>query len=321
MKSSLRSNSFRVFRPARFGVVIGLLFLASCSSPPTLESVGGVVLEFAVDETAATQPPSKEVLARSVEVIRRRLDPSGAKGVSVRVTDQGRLEVSLPGVNADQRRQALSLITRLGTVEFAIMANPHDHRSLINEAQAGPMDKDELESDGEVVAAWHQTSLQSDGQPEDLNASQVASRDKPLDGNTVVRQFLVLREIDDARVTGRFLHRVAIGLDDRGQACINFTLDKEGARRFFHLTSRNSPAPDGYKRQMAILFDGRIHSAPNINSSISDQCQITGNFSREELQNLVDVLNAGVLESPLNPTPISEQVISPKKGNAASGKN
>src|SRR5690349_443541 len=104
MKPQRRPSEFRIHRSAYIGTMC--LFLASCSSPPTLDSVGGVVLEFAIDETAGTQPPSREVLERAVHVLRTRLDPSGKKGVTVRVTDLGRLEVGLPGANADERRHA-----------------------------------------------------------------------------------------------------------------------------------------------------------------------------------------------------------------------
>ena len=129
MNSPMGSNPFQVFRAACVLMMMGVFFLASCSPPPTLDSVGGVVLEFSVDETDATQPPSKEVLARSVNVIRMRLDPRGVRGVTVRVTKDGRLEVGLPGANATERIQAIALVTRLGSLEFAVMANPHDHRS------------------------------------------------------------------------------------------------------------------------------------------------------------------------------------------------
>ena len=320
MKSPVRSNPFRVFRSTCAVVATCLFFLASCSSPPTLDSVGGVVLEFAVDETDTTQPPSKEVLARSVNVIRKRLDPRGVKGVTVRVTEEGRLEVGLPGANIDERRQAVALVTRLGSLEFAVMANPRDHRSLINTAVANPDDKDEVESEGVVVAAWHLSGLQSNGQPPDLGDSEVATRQVQRGDNSAVRQFLVIRDQDDERVTGQYLQDVRVGLDDLGQPCITLTFDKEGAHRVSLLTHRYSPAADGYRRRLAIVFDGRIHSAPNIISTMTDQCQITGSFSREEVQDLVAALNSGVLEIPLKPTPVSERAVAPKKSGAANEK-
>lgn len=320
MKSPTRSNPFRVFRHACAVVATCLFFLASCSKPPTLESVGGVVLEFAVDETDATQPPSKEVLARSVNVIRKRLDPRGVKGVTVRVTDEGRLEVGLPGANANERKHAIALITRLGSLEFAVMANPHDHRSLISNALAGLNDKDEVEIGGKVGAAWHLPELQSDGQPVDLGDVEVTTRQVQRGDNPEVRQYLVIRDRDNERVTGQYLKDVRAGIDEGGSPCINLTFDKEGARRVYDLTRRNCPAPDGYRRRLAIIFDGRIHSAPILRSAMSDRCQMTGHFSPDELQNLVAVWNSGVLEIPLNPTPVSERVVSAKKSGPANEK-
>ncbi|MFM9965041.1 MAG: SecDF P1 head subdomain-containing protein [Planctomycetaceae bacterium] len=317
MTYSTRSKSFRVIRSACLGMALCLFFLASCAQPPTLESVGGVVLEFAVDETAATQPPSKEVLARSLHVIRARLDPRGDKGVTVRVTEKGTLEVGLPGANADERRQAIALLSRLGSLEFAVMANLRDHRSLIESALNAPADKDEVERDGAIVATWHQALLQPNGQPVDLDGPDISTRQVQRGGDAEVRQFLLIRERDDERVTGAFLTKVTISLDEMGSDCINLTFNQEGARRVSDLTSRNRPALDGFKRRLAIVFDGRIHSAPNIVGMMSDQCQITGGFSRQELEQLVAILNSGVLEVPLNPTPVSERVASPQKSGAA----
>jgi preprotein translocase subunit SecD len=307
--------------PLRIGRFRGLgiaicLVLASCSSPPTLDSVGGVVLEFGVDEAAGNQPPSKDALARAVEVIRLRLDPSGIKGVTVRITDQGRLEVGLPGANANERRQALEMVNRLGTLEFAVVANPRDHGSLIEAAQRSPEEKDDVEVEGVVVAVWHPVQVGPDGKPTEL--SGLTARQVWRDGNKV-QQSLVVRESDDERVTGQYLQSVRAGLDDAGNACVNVSFNKEGAERTLLLTRRNSPAADGFKRQLAIIFDGRIYSVPNINSWFSNDCQITGAFSPEELQSLVTLLNAGVLEVPFKPTPVSERVIEPKK--AASGES
>lgn len=316
MTCPTRSKPFRMIRSTCAVVVTCLLFLTSCAKPPTLESVGGVVLEFAVDETVATQLPLEEELERSVDVIRGRLDPNGDKGVTVRVTDKGHLEVGLPGANADERSKALALLSRQGVLEFAIVANPRDHRALIESARQGEADKDEVESDGAIVASWHQPMLQPNGQPVvEVGDSEVAARQVQRGGDSEVQQFLLIREREDELVDGRFLTRVAIGLDETGSDCINLTFNKAGARRFFELTSRNRPAADGYKRRLAILFDGRIHSAPNINGTISDQCQITGDFSREELEQLVATLNSGALAIRLNPTRVSERVVTPKQAN------
>jgi preprotein translocase subunit SecD len=322
MNFSERPKPFQVLRAVCATPVMLLAILPSCSSPsPTLHSVGGVVLEFAVDDTKGTQPPSQEVLARSVNVIRKRLDPVGDKGVTVRVTEESRFEVSLPGTDGEERKRAIDLISRLGSLEFSVVANPRDHHSIIESALKNSADRDEVEDNGEVVAVWlSQRSGEPEGSAVDLSKFVTATRKVQRGDASEVQQILVVRDLDDERLTGEFLARVGVGLDETGSACINLAFDNEGARRAKLLTHRYSPAANGFKRQLAIVFDGQIHSAPNTNGIISDQCQITGSFSREELQNLVDALNSGVLEVPLISTPVRERVVHPMKDGPASSR-
>ena len=63
-----------------------------------------------------------------------------------------------------------------------------------------------------------------------------------------------------------------------------------------------------------MLLDERIHSAPRINDVISDVGTIEGDFTREEVDELVSVLNAGALVVPIKPDPISEATVDPTLG-------
>ena len=91
-----------------------------------------------------------------------------------------------------------------------------------------------------------------------------------------------------------------------------FTLNAKGGALFTKLTGDNLPDPiDGSKRQLAILLDGKVHSAPTINGAIGANGQITGRFTKPEIDNLVAVLNAGALAVPLKQTPVSEITIRP----------
>jgi preprotein translocase subunit SecD len=55
----------------------------------------------------------------------------------------------------------------------------------------------------------------------------------------------------------------------------------------------------GFSRKLGIILDGFLVSAPAIRSTISGRGEITGSFSRQEVDDLVDVLNAGSLPAPL----------------------
>ena len=77
---------------------------------------------------------------------------------------------------------------------------------------------------------------------------------------------------------------------------------------FRYLTTENQP--EGTRqRQLGIVMDDRLLSAPNILQPISKQGRITGNFTTEEVKSLVDVLKAGQLPAALTKQPIAKNQI------------
>ena len=127
-----------------------------------------------------------------------------------------------------------------------------------------------------------------------------------------VREFLVVFEREDRRVTGQFLTRVSPGTDESGQLSVDFRFDSTGGKRFYILTRKYKPESDkSFHRRLAILLDGNIHSAPRINQPIGDSGQISGDFDLDEINELVAVLNAGALEVPIKSTPVLERTIGP----------
>ncbi|MEO0586217.1 MAG: protein translocase subunit SecD [Planctomycetota bacterium] len=60
-------------------------------------------------------------------------------------------------------------------------------------------------------------------------------------------------------------------------------------------------------RPMAILLDGRVLSAPNINDRLRETFTITGRFSQAEIAYMLRTMRAGSLEASLSKEPISER--------------
>jgi preprotein translocase subunit SecD len=109
-----------------------------------------------------------------------------------------------------------------------------------------------------------------------------------------------------AAVTGRDLRNARPSLDQNNQPAVSFTLNSEGGRKFGKVTSEN------IGRQLAIVLDGRVQSAPRIDGRISTDGQIFGTFTQEEVQNLSLILRSGALPATLNY--LSEQTIGPTLG-------
>ena len=119
------------------------------------------------------------------------------------------------------------------------------------------------------------------------------------------QEVLVLNDHYD--VTGGYLTKADVGHDDKGQSCVNFNFNTAGGQLFGQLTNDHLPDKQTeFTYRLGIVLDNELYSAPNIKSHIDEHGQITGSFHKEEVEFLVNVLNAGSLPAALTKEPISE---------------
>ena len=91
------------------------------------------------------------------------------------------------------------------------------------------------------------------------------------------------------------------------ETVVSFTLDRVGAKRFGKATSA------GIGKQLAIVLDGKIISAPVIRDTIaSGSGQISGGFTFQSATDLSLLLRSGALPAPLNI--IEERTVGPDLG-------
>ena len=91
------------------------------------------------------------------------------------------------------------------------------------------------------------------------------------------------------------------------ETVVSFTLDRVGAKRFGKATSK------GIGKQLAIVLDGKIISAPVIRDTIaSGSGQISGGFTFKSATDLALLLRSGALPAPLNI--IEERTVGPDLG-------
>ncbi|MGB4705016.1 MAG: protein translocase subunit SecD [Candidatus Saccharicenans sp.] len=110
-----------------------------------------------------------------------------------------------------------------------------------------------------------------------------------------------------AAVTGKDLRSVRRGVDEWNNPAVHFTLNPDGARRFEQVTGQN------IGKQLAIILDGRVQSAPVIQARISDSGIIQGRFTPEEADDLVVILKAGAL--PAGIKYLEERTVGPTLGS------
>ena len=91
------------------------------------------------------------------------------------------------------------------------------------------------------------------------------------------------------------------------ETVVSFTLDRLGAKKFGRATTEN------VGRQLAIILDGKIISAPSISEPIiGGSGQISGDFTFQSATDLALLLRSGALPAPMNI--IEERTVGPDLG-------
>ena len=91
------------------------------------------------------------------------------------------------------------------------------------------------------------------------------------------------------------------------ETVVSFSLDRVGAKKFGKATST------GVGKQLAIILDGKIISAPTVREPIvGGSGQISGNFTFQSATDLALLLRSGALPAPLNI--IEERTVGPDLG-------
>jgi len=99
-------------------------------------------------------------------------------------------------------------------------------------------------------------------------------------------------------------------LDQATRPSVSMQMNSSGAKAWKKLTAAN------IGERIAIVLDGYVYSAPNVNGEIPNgNSEISGNFSIEEAKDLANVLKAGTLPAPTRI--VQEAIIGPTLGKEA----
>jgi preprotein translocase subunit SecD len=210
-------------------------------------------------------------VTQALETIRNRVDQFGVAEPTIQRQGTGeRIIVELPGVENPERVKNLIKTTAL--LELRLV-------------KAGPAPDEE-------------TLLRDFGgaAPED---AEVFKGDPKKEGG-----YYLLNRV--AAITGKDVTNARRSTDEWGNPAVSFSLNSEGARRFYRVTS------DNIGRALAIVLDQRVQSAPTIEAQISDSGIIHGRFTIQEADDLALVLRAGAL--PASIKYLEERTIGPSLG-------
>jgi protein-export membrane protein SecD/preprotein translocase SecF subunit len=195
-----------------------------------------------------------------IALLEKRIDPQGV--LEYRLQQQGmrRILIQVPGATKSETESLKKRITRLGKLEFRIAAPPDSTEH--SDAKAG-----------KTVPGFYKHWLRKQ------KGEEAETQD----------WYLVQNKIE---ITGEHLTRVFPDRKDI-KPVIGFEFDQAGRSKFGRLTERNIGKP------LAIILDGTLYSAPIIRDRIPGKGIIEGNFTQEEVNDLIAVMRAGSLPADL----------------------
>ena len=223
-----------------------------------------------------------ESMQRAIEIVRNRIDQYGVGEIPITRQGEKWISVQLPGIANPE--QAEALIGKTAMLEFRLVKTDSASQEAVSKIY-------ELDN-----------AFNNDG-----TLTDEAKKLLP-EGTTVMKSkeggYLALT--DTVAVSGADLEDARVTAGEYGYPAVSFQFNSDGAKKFGNLTGAN------IGKQLAIVLDNTVQSAPRINSRISSQGQITGQFKMEEARQLAIVLRAGALPAPVSI--IEKRVIGPGLG-------
>ncbi|MGE0641122.1 MAG: protein translocase subunit SecD [Thermoanaerobaculia bacterium] len=192
-----------------------------------------------------------------------------------------RIVVQLPGVDDPDRVKRL--IKSTAFLEFRLTDFPHA-------GGTGTQTREEI--------------LQHYGGTLPSDIEIFAEDQKDAQGRVLGQRYFAVQQ--RRVITGRDLKSANGSVGQFNQPVVAFHLSADGARMFGEATGAN------VGRGLAIILDNRIVSAPVINSRITDSGIIEGNFTQEQVQDLVTTLRSGAL--PAGITYLEDRTVGPSLG-------
>ncbi len=270
---------------------------------------------------AKVQETLKDCDARIIQVIRRRVDGMGTNEPVIQGMKDHRLLVQLPGVDEEVRKAAKANLQSAAFLEFRLTHPKNDQ--LVAKLLSKDVAPEGYKKSGNGYARaenWAEVS-KTKGYATRLAAFETPDARYRFmledNGDGTYSPNFVARKTE---LTGESLVSAAVQRDPTsGQLSIGFTLNAEGGMIFSTLT-RNYKAhgpknPTDRGRQLAIILDETLISAPVINSEIGSRGEITGRFDAKSANKLANELNAGALPAPLKI--LAETSVSPTVGEDA----
>jgi SecD/SecF fusion protein len=228
-----------------------------------LDLQGGTSFLVEMDTNKLANPEDAGgALSQAVEVLRKRIDHFGVAEPVIQAAGGDRILIQLPGLSEADKKSAQTQIQKAAYLEFRMVKE--DSQQIIDNHLPIPPGYELLKH----------IEPQPNNRPPKVEEAVVKKRPENGLAGDIVKSAMAIR-------------------GSIGEPQIDFTLNDSGAKRFAEVTRNN------IGRQLAIVLDGQLYSAPAIQGAIeAGNGQITGRFTPEEAQELATVLQ-NPLRAPL----------------------
>ena len=279
------------------------------------------------DVKNALQKKIETAVANANEVIRTRIDRFGVAQPNIQILkgrgQMGQIMVEMPGIKEPERVR--KLLTGSANLQFwetyrfeevpavAEVIGQHlqypgggcivgytrskeDTTAIMNNYRAA---KSSLPAD--LVLAW---SVKEETQA-------MKKKDGTIE-NVVIGYGLYLLKAKNGgpSMQGDVIKTAKGDFNEQHQPIVSMTMTNRAATEWAKLTEKN------VHRSVAIVLDGYVYSAPNVNEKIAGgNSQISGNFTVDDTRDLSNVLNSGRMDVSLKI--VQEETVGPSLGEAS----
>lgn len=268
------------------------------------------------------------------EVIRTRIDKMGVTQPNVqRVPGTGRISVEMPGIkDIDRVKKMLQTSAKLQFWEVQQAQEVYPYFQQLNTVIAASGDSIGVAKNTNLINMLQLNTLRANGvanikvsdtaivnkilnsdiaknlRPANIKYTQFMWGYKPeaTDPNNLVLYAIRGNITQKAPVDGA-VESARVNYDELGRVVVDMQMDSKGSKDWKALTGKNVNKP------VAVTLDNVVYTAPNVVNEIPNgRTQISGNFSQQEAQDLVDVLGAGKL--PASAKIVQADVVGPSLG-------
>jgi SecD/SecF fusion protein len=205
-------------------------------------------------------------LSQAIEVLRKRVDGYGVAEPVIQPEGNNQIRIQLPGLSQSDKDSAIAQITNSAYLEFRMVKE--DSAQIVNERTGQIL---------QPIPPGYVLLEHIDQQP----------------GVAPVQEWYVVKKKAENGLAGDIIERSVVSRDNLGNPMINFTLTKDGGIRFGEVTRNN------IGQRLAIILDGELYSAPNIQSAIeTGSGEITGHYTDQQAFELANIMQ-NPLRAPL----------------------